>query len=307
MTTVRTTERRRAPAQPRPAQRGRRNLPAAYLLPAVAVVLVLSLYPLLQLLRMSVSDVDATTLAKAWSWVGLDNYRAGWETGQTQAALGRTLVFVLIVTGAGLFVGAAGAIAVRRASRGTGVLLGLMVFVWALPPVVNGSVWKFLFADRGLVNAVVAAAGVGPIPFLYDQNLALCSVAFVNAWAVIPFNVLVYRAAILAIDGEILEAARLDGATAWQEIRHVVLPTLRPTTLVLLVLTMVNAFRSFDFIYVMTKGGPGTATNTLPYSSYTQAFVEYDFGAGASTAVISVLLIVLLAALYGRTVVKEEA
>lgn len=86
-----------------------------------------------------------------------------------------------------------------------------------------------------------------------------------------------------------------------------ILPAVRPTTLVLTVLTVVYAFRSFDFIYVMTYGGPGTSTNTLPFLSYLQAFVRYDFGLGAATAVISVLLVLVLAFIYARSVRREEA
>ena len=145
-----------------------------------------------------------------------------------------------------------------------------------------------------------------PIPFLYDATWALVSVALVTTWAVIPFNALVFRAALLGISPEIFEAAALDGATRWQEIRHIMIPAAKPTALVLLVLTIVYGFRSFDFIYVMTYGGPGTATNTLPFLGYLQAFSRYDFGLGASTSVIAVLLVVVLAVLYSRSILKEE-
>jgi multiple sugar transport system permease protein len=211
-----------------------------------------------------------------------------------------------VVTVIGLLVGIAAAIALRGTSMFPAFVLALMVFVWALPPVVNGSVWKFLMANNGLINSVLAAVGLDPAPFLYDQHWALLSVAFVNAWAIVPFNTLVFRAAVLNIPGELFEAAQLDGATRWQEIKHVILPTLRPTTVVLAVLTIVYGFRSFDFIYVMTQGGPGSATETLPFASYKQAFVGYDFGQGSATAIVAVLLVLVLAVIYSRSVLKEE-
>jgi multiple sugar transport system permease protein len=173
--------------------------------------------------------------------------------------------------------------------------------------VVNGSVWKFLLNDAGFFNTVAKAVGLGPIPFLYDHHVALFSVAFVNSWAVIPFNALVFRAAILNIPVDLFEAAKLDGAGKWQEFRHVLLPSVRPTTLVLAVLTIVYAFRSFDFIYVMTYGGPGDATNTLPFLGYLQAFVQYDFGLGSMTAVLTVLLVLGLAVVYARSIRSEES
>lgn len=279
-----------------------------YLTPAAVFLAVFAVYPLVQLVRMSVSDVRATTLQDTWVFVGLDNFVRNFQTGDARAALINTLAFVAIVTFLGLAGGLGAAIALRTSSRGAAFLLGLMVFVWALPPVVNGSVWKFLLGDVGLINTIVRGTGLAQssVPFLYDQRFALISVAVVNAWAVIPFNALVFRAALLGVSPEVIEAAKVDGARPRDEIRYVLIPSTKPTAIVLLVLTIVYAFRSFDFIYVMTYGGPGTATVTLPFLGYLQAFVRYDFGLGAATSVIAALIVVVLAVLYARSVRKEE-
>lgn len=299
------------PTASRPAYRvGRRSqVRLLFLAPAAVLLGVLSIYPLAQLVRMAFSAVTVATLNAHWDWVGLANVRAGWVSGDTPHALVRTVVFVAVVTALGTGLGLAGAIALRTRGRWSGVLLALMVFVWALPPVVNGSVWKFLLGDTGLVNTVLVHTGLRalPAPFLYDQYWALGAVAFVNSFAVIPFNALVYRAALLNIEPEIFEAAAIDGASRWQEIRHIMMPAVRPTSLVLLVLTIVYGFRSFDFIYVMTYGGPGTATNTLPFLGYLQAFVRYDFGLGSSTSVVTVLGVLVLAAVYARSIRREES
>ena len=288
----------------RPARRRSRHW--LYILPAAIFLGALSIYPLIQLGRMSVSAVTVRNLFGEWPFVGLQNFADGWTDGSIPAGLGRTLVFVAIVTGLGLVVGIGAAVALRGSSRWGAAILALMVFIWALPPVVSGSVWKFLLAEDGLLNNLIGLFGATPFPFLYDERYALVSVAVVNAWAVIPFNALVFRAAILNIPGELFEAAQLDGASPSQEFRHIILPALRPTTIVLTVLTVVYAFRSFDFVYVMTKGGPGTATQTLPYMSYQQAFIGYDFSGGAATAVVTVILVLALALVYSRSVLKEE-
>ncbi|SEB59911.1 multiple sugar transport system permease protein [Paramicrobacterium humi] len=299
-----------AAAPPRAARRRpskRRKL--AFALPAAVFLLVFSFYPLAQLLRMSVSDVTTRTLNQAWEFVGGDNFAASAAQGSLWPALGNTFVFVLVVTGIGLVGGLGAAILLSTNTKLSAFVLGLMVFIWALPPVVNGSVWKFLLGDHGLINSVIMGLGLSPqaVPFLYDDRFALLSVAIVNSWAVIPFNALVFRAAILGIPGDVFEAARIDGANRWQEIWHMIVPAVRPTTLVLIVLTVVYAFRSFDFIFVMTYGGPGIATNTLPFLSYLQAFVRFDFGMGSATAVISVLMVLVLAVIYARSVRSEEA
>jgi len=290
-------------------RRGRRAAKSRwiYLVPATVFLGALAIFPLVQLARLSVSDVQVQNLNSDWPFVGVRNFIDGFSSGVLSQSLANTLVFVTIVTVVGLVGGIAAAVALRGTAKITGVLLAAMVFIWALPPVVNGSVWKFLLADDGLVNNVVNLAGLQSFPFLYDERYALISVAVVNAWAVIPFNTLVFRAAVLNVPVEQFEAAQLDGATPAQEFGNVILPALRPTTIVLAVLTIVYAFRSFDFVYVMTKGGPGTATQTLPYLSYQQAFVGYDFSAGAATAVVAVLFVLILAGVYARSVLKEES
>ena len=279
-----------------------------FLIPAALFLATFSLFPLLQLARMSVSAVTSGTLNQQWDFVGLGNLSANISSGDLTGALFTTAVFVVVVTVVGMVGGLVAALALRSSSRWSGFLLGLLVFVWALPPVVNGSVWKFLLADAGLYNTVARALGLTDtaLPFLYDGAWALGSVAFVNSWAVIPFNALVFRAAILNIPTDVFEAARVDGATRWQEIRHIVLASVRPTSLVLLVLTVVYAFRSFDFIYVMTFGGPGDATTTLPFLAYLQAFERFDFGLGASTAMVSLVLVFGMAIVYAASIRREE-
>jgi multiple sugar transport system permease protein len=261
---------------------------------------------MVQLVRMSVSSVDATNLGDVWKFTGFANLLADISGGNFTQALGRTVVFAALVTVIGIVGGLAAAIALRKSRRGSGVLLALMVFVWALPPVINGSTWKFLFDNTGLFNVVLHQMGLGQIGFLYDQHLALLSVALVNAWTIVPFNALVYRAAIMSVPVELFEAAELDGAGPLKQITNVIIPAIRSTTLVLLILTIVYGFRSFDFVYVMTSGGPGTVTTTLPYLGYVQAFTEFNYGQGAATAVTTVVLVVVFALFYARSVSKEE-
>lgn len=313
LTAERPTRRTHVSAGRPPRSARRRNATRrgklAFALPAGVFLLIFSFFPLAQLARMSVSDVSARTLNSPWEFVGLDNFVGSATQGSLIPAFGNTVVFVLIVTVIGLVGGLGAAILLSTSTWLSAFVLGLMVFIWALPPVVNGSVWKFLLGDAGLINSLIMGMGLSAdaVPFLYDERFALLSVAIVNSWAVIPFNALVFRAAILGIPGETFEAARIDGASRWQEIWHMIIPAVRPTTLVLTVLTVVYAFRSFDFIFVMTYGGPGVATNTLPFLSYLQAFVRFDFGMGAATAVISVLLVLVLAVIYARSVRSEEA
>ncbi len=279
-----------------------------FVAPAAIFLVVFAVYPLIQLVRMSLSDVRVDNLAGPWEFVGLANVIENFGDGAFGGVVINTIVFVGIVTLLGLVGGLVAAILLAPVGKWPGLILALLVFVWALPPVVNGSVWKFLLGTQGLFNTVLTDLGLvsSAVPFLFDDRIALVSVALVNSWVVIPFNALVYRAAMIGIPAELFEAARVDGASRWQEIRHIIIPSVRPTTMILTVLTVVYGFRSFDFIYVMTFGGPGTATTTLPFLGYLQAFVRFDFGLGASTALIAVLMVFVLAVLYARGVRKEE-
>ena len=294
------------PASRRAALRtGDRRL--AFALPAAALLLALSVWPLVQLASMSLHEVTSATINSEWLFVGLGNFGDLVAQPGFARVVGNTAVFVVVVTVLGLVGGFAVAVAVSSSTRGGSFLLGLMVFVWALPPVVNGSNWKFLLGDHGLVNETLRALGLSDsIGFLYDPQLALWSVALVNAWAVIPFNALIFRAALLGIDAEVLEAAEVDGAGPWQRIRYVHIPGARPPATGLTNLTVVEACRSCDCLGGMPAGGPGPASTTLPYLAYVEAFIKLDYGGGAATALIALVVVIVLALVYVRDVRRTE-
>lgn len=279
-----------------------------YVVPAVFLLTLLSAFPLFQLARMSISDVGIKNITGTWTNVGLANFQSITADPDFKQILINTLLFVGIVTFLGLFLGFVAATAFNDDRKSSDLLLAFMVFIWALPPIVNGSVWKFLLGGDGLINVLLQKTTLisEPIPFLYDPKMALYSVAVVNCWAVIPFNALILKAAFKSVSKDVLEASEIDGVTPLQQIRYVYFPSSRPTLLVLTILTLVYGFRSFDFIYVMTYGGPGLATNTLPFLGYIKAFVQFKFSEGAAIALLSAIFTSSLAFLYSRSVRKEE-
>jgi multiple sugar transport system permease protein len=279
-----------------------------FALPAAALLLVMAIWPLVQLGWMSLHEVTAASLNRDWTFLGFENYRRLFADPDFWGGVGNTLVFVVLVTAIGMIGGFLVAVSVWSSTKGGSFLLGMMVFIWALPPVINGSIWKFLLADHGLVNELLRLTGIAPggIGFLFDPQLALWSVALVNAWAVIPFNALIFRASLMGIDPEVIEAAEVDGARPHQRVRHIMLPQVRPAAIVLTVLTIVYAFRSFDFIYVMTAGGPGTASTTVPYLAYVEAFIKLNYGSGAATALLALVVVLPFALVYARDVRRNE-
>jgi multiple sugar transport system permease protein len=263
-------------------------------------------YPLVQMVRMALSDVGPATLIGDWELVGLENVREVLADPGFWQAVRATAVFTLVVLVVDLLIGYVAAMALSRKGRLASAVLSLMVLVWALPPLVSGSVWKFILAGDGAVNSLLGLVGLGPVDWLSDPDLALWSVSSVAAWASLPFAILVLRGGLMSIPTEVFEAAALDGAGPVRLAFRVVLPLLRPTLMVLVILVILYAFRSFDFVYVMTSGGPGTVTTTLPYLAYQEAFKTYSFGIGGAIAMLSMAAVALLAIPYVRGVRKEE-
>jgi multiple sugar transport system permease protein len=259
---------------------------------------------------MSLSDVSAANVVRGnWPFTGLQNVYSLLELNDFRQAVPNTLLYVAIVLSVGLVGGLGAAFLLQRAGFLAGIVLSLMVFTWAMPPVVLGSLWKFLLLPEGLVNAVASQLGLiqRPVFWLVVQNLALVSVALVNSWAILPFTALVFRAGLLDIPRELLEASEVDGATPMQQLFWIKLPLLLPVTLILTILTVVYAFRSFDFIYVMTYGGPGISTTTLPFLSYRLTFVNYRFGLGSAVALLTIAVVAVLAILYVRITRRAES
>jgi ABC-type sugar transport system permease subunit len=174
--------------------------------------------------------------------------------------------------------------------------------------VVSGSLWRFLFSSSGVINEALVGLSLvdEPILFITDSSLVLVSVAMVTAWVTLPFVAVVVRAAMLDLPTEVLEAASVDGASPWQSLRHITLPLLTPAIAVASVLVVVYAFRSFDFIYTMTSGGPGTASTTLPYLAYKLAFGTFRFSAGAAVAVVAGMFVLALAVVYSRNLSRGD-
>lgn len=302
----RLQEGRRAVTSRRPS--GHRTLakaPLLYLLPAVVVLVAFAAYPLLVLLRMSVSDVGPSNIVGVWHWVGLDNFVAVLGSSEIWASTVRTIIVAVVLLVSNLVLGFLAASILSTRGRVTNIVLGIMVFVWALPPIVSGSVWKFLLDDSGALNAILGALGLPHVNWLSSPTLAIWVVAGVVAWSSLPFSALILRGGLLAIPQDIIEAAAIDGAGYWRTRFRIVLPLLRPTMWILGILTVLYAFKSFDFFYVLTQGGPGTATNTLPVQSYYTAFSNFDMSTGATIAVISMLIVAIFAVPYVRSIRKE--
>jgi ABC-type sugar transport system permease subunit len=267
---------------------------------------VISVYPLYELVRMAFSDVGPENLIGTWHWVGFKNLSTAIDDPATWRALRVTGELTGMLLFSDLVIGFLVASVLVTRTRSTSILLSLMTFVWAVPPLVSGSVWKFLLTTGGPVNGLLGAFGLAPVDWLASPNLALWSVGIVTSWAALPFATLILRSAMLAVPRELIEAAAVDGARYWQIQLRIVLPQLRPTMAILAVLAVLYSFQGFNFIFALTQGGPGTATENIPFLAYQQAFNIFDLSAGAAVALLAMGLIVMLAVPYAISVRREQ-
>jgi ABC-type sugar transport system permease subunit len=266
----------------------------------------ISVYPLIELVRLAFSNVGPTNLIGAWQWVGFTNLAAALRNPALWQAARVTLVLTVMLLVSDLIIGFLVASVLVSRSRTNTTLMALMTFVWALPPLVSGSVWKFLLVTNGPVNGLLGEFGVKPINWLATPDLALLSVGLVTNWAALPFATLVLRGGMLSVPRDTIEAAEVDGARYWQVQLRVVLPQMKATVSILAVLAVLYSFQGFNFIFALTSGGPGTATSNIPFLAYQQAFATFELSSGGAIALLAMVVIVALAVPYVLIARREE-
>jgi multiple sugar transport system permease protein len=189
------------------------------------------------------------------------------------------------------------------------IMRGLLLSGWQIPSVVTGTLFLFLFnLDYGLVNFVLTSLHIiaEPIGWIVQANSALPAVIIANIWLGIPFNLILLSAGVAGLPEDVYEAATVDGANGVQKLIYITIPLLRPTILAVLMLGFIYTLRVFDLIWIITKGGPGSATEVLPTFAYRLSFINFNFGRSAAVSVIMLLILLGAAILYLQAITKED-
>jgi raffinose/stachyose/melibiose transport system permease protein len=271
---------------------------AALLLPALVVVGLFTLYPLVDLLRLSLVRWDGFG---AQTYIGLNNLRALSSDPSFHTALVHSLVWTALAVSVPTCLGLAVALLLARSGAGSSVAT-ILLFPALLPPAVVGSIWLLLLSPSiGLLPAL----GIGRAP-LGDPHGALGALFVAWLWSQLGISALIYRAALRTVGPEFHELARAEGAGAWWRLRRVTLPALRRTVGIVLLVNGVLAGAVFDLVYVTTGGGPGDATVVLPLDMYNRAFGGRT-GEGAAVAVAQIALLVLVALLALAFLARGES
>jgi ABC-type sugar transport system permease subunit len=265
--------------------------------PALATVAGVAVFPLAWTIWESLHRHDLRMPWLGRPFVGLANYgeiladRRFWE------ALGHTVLFTAASVTLEILLGLALALAMNRAFRGRGLVRAAVLVPWAIPTVVAALLWRFLFdSQAGIANAFLDE----PIVWFNRAATAWMPIILADVWKTTPFVALLLLAGLQNIDPAVYEAAEVDGAGAWRRLRSVTLPLLKPALLVALIFRTLDAFRVFDLVYVLTGGGPGTATEPIALYTFNTFFANLRFGYGAALSVIVFLVTFLLAMLYVR-------
>ena len=277
-------------------------------LPAVLTILLVALFPLVWTAWESLHLHDLRMPWLGRPFVGLDNYVEAFQDPRFWGALGHTAFFAMTSVGLELILGLWLALALNRAFRGRGLVRAAVLVPWAIPTVVSALLWRFMFEGQsGIVNSLLVDAGVlsEPLVWFIHPKLAWVPVVLADAWKTTPFVALLLLTGLQNIDASLYEAARIDGASAWRQFRHVTLPLLKPAILVALIFRTLDAFRVFDLIYALTGGGPGTSTEPIALYTFNALLQNLQFGYGSALSIIVFAITFSLALIYIKVLGAE--
>ncbi len=278
------------------------------ILPSVILTLGLILWPLANTFVMSLHESNLARPQRQ-DFVGFQHYihflgnRMFWET------IGRTFYFTFVSVGIELVLGIAIAMLISAKLKGWRFLRTAVIIPWAVPTIVNGAIWRWIYnADYGALNGLLLQLGLIDkyIAWLVEPHRAMNLVILADVWHSAPFVVLIISAALVSLPVELYDAASIDGANGWQRFTRITLPLLRPAILVVLVIRTVEAFRVFDIIYIMTRGGPVNGTMVISYLTYQETFSYLHLGRGSALSFIVSAFIFLLALLYVKVLYTED-
>ncbi|GAA2401741.1 sugar ABC transporter permease [Streptomyces glaucosporus] len=289
----------------------------AMVAPVVIVIAVIIGYPLVRGIWLSLTNADEANVARTigvneieatYEFVGLENYREILTDSVFWDRLGWTVLWTVGCVSVTFLLGLALAVMLNRKLRGRTLYRIAIILPWGIPAFVSVFAWKMLFNEKnGILNAVLNGGGIDGVPWLGDPTWAKISVIAVNVWLGVPFMLVALLGALQAIPAELLEAAEVDGANAWQRFRNVTLPGIRTVSSTVVLLSTIWTFNMFPVIYLLTRGGPGDSTEILVTYAYRLSFLNSprDFATSAAWGVLILLLLMAFAVVYRRSLRKQ--
>jgi len=274
----------------------------AFVLPAVLGIAVVIAFPLAFSFYISFRNY-IVSLGGIGEFVGLDNYRYAFTQDLTLSATKNTLVLTfwvvllefLIAFGLALLLN-------RRGLKFKGIYLSILMIPMFMPPIAVGLIWRLLLhPELGIINYALGALGLPQPAWLANTRLAMVTIIMVDIWHETQLLLTILLAGLTALPDEPYEAALVDGANSFQAFRHVTVPLMMPTIVITILIRLIAALKTYDLVYMLTRGGPGTATETISYYIYRVAFVFLDMGKSAAMSFTLLIVIIALTLLFIRT------
>jgi multiple sugar transport system permease protein len=278
----------------------RRGRYLRFLLPALVLIFAVIVFPWLFTIWMSTQD---WRIAQTQTFAGLSNYTNLLTDQRFLESIGHTIYFTTLAVVLPVLLGVASALVFHQRFPWRGVLRAVFIMPMMATPVAVALIWTMMFHPQlGVLNYLLSLAGIPPQMWVYDQSTVIPSLVLVEVWHWTPLVMLIVLGGLASLPSEPYESAVIDGASQWQMFRHITFPMVLPFIMVAVVIRTIDALKAFDTIFVITQGGPGTASETINIYLYLQAFAFYNIGHASAVVVVFFVLIVVLSLLllYAR-------
>lgn len=274
--------------------------------PAILVIVVMMVFPVLFTVYISLNNWSATTV-KSPQWVGFANYvELIFQDARFQMALFRTFYLTIIATGIETVLGTGLAVLFHRDFFGRGVFRTLLLLPMVATPVAMSLIWMLILTPTaGIANWVLVSLGLPPAMWLNTAATVLPTLAMIDIWQWTPLVMIIVIAGLSMLPTEVYEAAAIDGASAWQIFWRITLPMLRPYIIIAVLFRSIDSLKTFDIIFATTQGGPGHASETLNIYSYTTAFTYFQLGYASSILVVFFAIILAVSLVLIRLRKKQ--
>mgnify|MGYP006272508987 CR=1 FL=1 len=292
--------------QGRTIKQSERRFARLLALPGMVALVLLVVGPLVY---MFYNSLFSYTLAAPVppSFTGLENYGNLFTNPRFWNAFGNTMLIVAIGIPVQSLLGLTMALLLQKGFRGSKILVAVFLIPVLITPVVSGFEWKIILDQRfGPMNYILSFVGVEPQAWLAEPALAMASILIMDTWKWTPFVTVVLLAGLSAIPTQVYEAAAVDRSSYWQTLRRVTLPLLKPMFTLVILLRTIFIFKIFDPVYILTGGGPGSATETLSLLTYINGFKNFNVGVTSTLAVVQLIIMIIIAQLFLNLVMKRK-
>jgi multiple sugar transport system permease protein len=279
-----------------------------FLAPAILALIILTIGPLIYTFKTSFFAWDLVKPGSDNIFIGLGNYKDLFSSNEFWKALFITLEFTILSVVFEMIIGTALAFLMFQNLKGSGIVRTLIITAMIITPVVVGTAWRLMYNPGwGLINYFLDVIGIGGKAFLAEKSTVIPALIVTDIWQWAPLVMVIVLAALQGLPEDVYEAARVDGASYLKTFRYVTLPLLTPSLLLALLIRTMDSFRTFDIIFAMTGGGPGTESQNINILMYNTGFEFFQISKAASMAIVSLIIITVISIFIVKIFRKEES